>query len=76
VIGQCVSEASDLASALREYERRRIERSAYFVRRSRLIGTIGRWRNPLACRLRDAFQRRAVPGPVFREHYEKLAKPI
>jgi 2-polyprenyl-6-methoxyphenol hydroxylase-like FAD-dependent oxidoreductase len=76
VLGRCVGEAQDPATALREYERRRIARSAYFVRRSRLIGSIGRWRNPLACRVRDAFQRRAVPGPVFREHSGKLAEPI
>lgn len=76
VLGRCLEDASDPVSALREYERRRIDRSAYFVKRSHMIGAIGRWQNPLACKLRDSFQKRLVPGVAFREHFEKVRKEI
>ena len=75
VLGSCIGEAQDPSPPCASTSRRRIARSAYAVRRSRLIGSIGRWRNPLACRVRDAFQKRGA-GPVFREHYGKLAEPI
>jgi hypothetical protein len=58
------------------FDRRpRITRTAYFVNRSRMIGAVGKWRNPLACRLRDQLQGRVVPGVAFKEHFEKLALP-
>lgn len=76
VLGRYVGEASDPVSALREYERQRIGRTAHFVNRSRMIGTVGRWQNPIACKLRDKFQKRLVPGVAFKEHIEKLAQQI
>ena len=41
-------------SALRKYEDLRGERTAWIVRRSRVLGRIGQIENPLLCRLRDA----------------------
>jgi 2-polyprenyl-6-methoxyphenol hydroxylase-like FAD-dependent oxidoreductase len=76
VLGRCVKEAPDPVSALREYERRRIERTAYIVKRSWLIGSVGRWRNPLACWLRDRIQKLVVPGVAFREHRDWMAREI
>jgi len=76
VLGRCVKEASDPVSALREYERRRIKRTAYAVKRSRLIGAVGRWQNPLACWSRDKIQKRLVPGVAFREHCEWMAREL
>jgi 2-polyprenyl-6-methoxyphenol hydroxylase-like FAD-dependent oxidoreductase len=76
VLGRCVKEAPDPVSALREYERRRIERTAYVVKRSWLIGSVGRWRNPLACWLRDRIQKLAVPGVAFREHRDWMAREL
>jgi 2-polyprenyl-6-methoxyphenol hydroxylase-like FAD-dependent oxidoreductase len=74
VLARCLEQASDPQSALREYERRRIDRTAYAVKRSRLIGTVGRWRNPLAVWLREAIQKIVVPGVALREHRAWMAR--
>jgi 2-polyprenyl-6-methoxyphenol hydroxylase-like FAD-dependent oxidoreductase len=74
VLGSCVKPASDPVSALREYERRRIKRTAYAVRRSRLIGAVGRWQNPLGCWVRNKVQKRILPGVAFRDHCEWMGK--
>jgi 2-polyprenyl-6-methoxyphenol hydroxylase-like FAD-dependent oxidoreductase len=76
VLGRCLEGASYPVPALLEYERRRIERTAYAVKRSRLIGTVGRWRNPLACWLRDRIQKLVVPGVALREHREWMAREL
>jgi 2-polyprenyl-6-methoxyphenol hydroxylase-like FAD-dependent oxidoreductase len=76
VLARCLKEAPDPVSALREYERRRIERTAYVVKRAWQIGAVGRWRNPLACWLRDRIQKVAVPGVAFREHRDWMAREI
>ena len=76
VLARCLEGASDPESALREYERRRVKRTAYAVKRSRLIGTVGRWRNPLAVRLRDRIQKLVVPGVAFREHRKWMAREL
>jgi 2-polyprenyl-6-methoxyphenol hydroxylase-like FAD-dependent oxidoreductase len=76
VLARCVKEGPDPVSALREYERRRIERTAYVVKRAWLIGAVGRWRNPLACWLRDRIQKVALPGVAFREHRNWMAHEL
>jgi 2-polyprenyl-6-methoxyphenol hydroxylase-like FAD-dependent oxidoreductase len=59
VLGKSVREHDDVVTALRTYEERRIPRSSRFVRQSRLIGSIGCWKNPLACGARDQLLRAA-----------------
>ena len=58
VLGKSMRQHADVVTALREYEQRRIPRTSKFVRQSRLIGSVGRWQNPLACALRDQLLRR------------------
>jgi 2-polyprenyl-6-methoxyphenol hydroxylase-like FAD-dependent oxidoreductase len=76
VLGRCMKDASDPVPALREYERRRIDRTAYAVKRSWLIGAVGRWQNPLACWLRNKVQKRVVPGVAFREHRDWMSREL
>jgi 2-polyprenyl-6-methoxyphenol hydroxylase-like FAD-dependent oxidoreductase len=51
----------DIEAALRAYEARRIARVYGFVKRSRMIGDMAIWRNPLACVGRTIFMRVANP---------------
>jgi 2-polyprenyl-6-methoxyphenol hydroxylase-like FAD-dependent oxidoreductase len=74
VLGRCLNGAVDPAAALREYEQRRIERTAYAVKRSHLIGAVGRWSNPLACWLRNKFQKVAVPTVALKDHRTWMAR--
>src|SRR6185312_16328206 len=52
---------ADDVGALRSYEQRRFARTAAFVNRSRWIGAMGRWKQPMACLLRDQIQRIVFP---------------
>jgi 2-polyprenyl-6-methoxyphenol hydroxylase-like FAD-dependent oxidoreductase len=58
VLAGCLKE-QDSVAALRLYEARRANRTAFVVRRSRLVGRIGQLENPLLCRLRDALMKTA-----------------
>jgi 2-polyprenyl-6-methoxyphenol hydroxylase-like FAD-dependent oxidoreductase len=58
-----LGENGDVEAALRLYEGRRAERTAYVVRQSRRLGRIAQLENPLACRLRDAVLR-VIPSRV------------
>ncbi len=51
----------DIPAALRAYEERRIARVYTFVKRSRMIGDMAIWRNPLACVGRSIFMQVANP---------------
>jgi FAD-dependent urate hydroxylase len=53
VLGQCLKPDVNVVTALREYEGRRLKRANQVVLRSRQIGVVGQWENPLACTLRD-----------------------
>lgn len=57
VLAGKLGRATDVVSALRAYEQERMKRTAWFVRRSRQIGDMGRWTNPLACLVRNQLQR-------------------
>jgi 2-polyprenyl-6-methoxyphenol hydroxylase-like FAD-dependent oxidoreductase len=74
VLRRCLEGAADPAAALREYERRRIERTTYAVKRSHQIGSVGRWSNPLACWLRNKFQKLAVPTVALKDHRSWMAR--
>lgn len=63
VLARCLSEAGDVPTALRNYERERGPRTRSIVLRSRQMGAVGQWRNPLAVTLRDAIFR-ALPASV------------
>ena len=63
VLARCLEERSALEAGLRLYEKLSADRTAYVVRRARLLGRIGQLENPLACRLRDGALS-AIPGRV------------
>jgi 2-polyprenyl-6-methoxyphenol hydroxylase-like FAD-dependent oxidoreductase len=53
VLGRCLADADAVADSLCEYERLRVDRTNTMTRRARQMGTLGQWRNPTACWLRD-----------------------
>jgi 2-polyprenyl-6-methoxyphenol hydroxylase-like FAD-dependent oxidoreductase len=70
----CLKNPAGIASALRDYERRRIPRTSRIVLEARRIGEVAQWENPLLCRLRDsAF--RLVPGKMAARHIQSVATP-
>jgi 2-polyprenyl-6-methoxyphenol hydroxylase-like FAD-dependent oxidoreductase len=73
VLAKFLAGATDVAQALRAYEASRVRRTNSFVRRSRMIGRIGRWSNPLACLARENMARVAIPGPALRQHTRDMA---
>lgn len=70
---RCLAANSDPVAALRAYEARRIPRTAPIVRRSRMIGELGQWTNPIACRVRTQIQRVVLPTVGFREFKHMMA---
>jgi 2-polyprenyl-6-methoxyphenol hydroxylase-like FAD-dependent oxidoreductase len=73
VLAKCLAAEEDTVAALRAYEAKRIPRTAPIVRRSRMIGELGQWKNPLACRVRNQIQRVVFPTVAFREFKQTVA---
>jgi 2-polyprenyl-6-methoxyphenol hydroxylase-like FAD-dependent oxidoreductase len=73
VLTRCLAANSDPVAALRAYEAKRIPRTAPIVRRSRTIGELGQWTNPIACRVRTQIQRLVLPTVGFREFKQTIA---
>ena len=73
VLADQLGSGMDAVAALRIYELSRLERTSSFVRRARLIGSMGRWRNPLSCLVREQIAKRAIPGPALRRHRQDMA---
>jgi 2-polyprenyl-6-methoxyphenol hydroxylase-like FAD-dependent oxidoreductase len=73
VLGRYLSDGTDVGGALRGYETSRRSRTSSFVLRSRLIGSMGRWQSPVACRVREHFIRTIVAGPALRRHAADMA---
>ncbi|MEU7878232.1 FAD-dependent monooxygenase [Microbispora bryophytorum] len=70
VLAERVSPRGDLTAGLAVYSRERLARTTPIVRRSRSIGRLTRWRNPLAVALRDGAMRAAGrfgPGVALRQ---------
>jgi 2-polyprenyl-6-methoxyphenol hydroxylase-like FAD-dependent oxidoreductase len=57
VLANRLTGRDDVVGALRDYEAERIPRTAWFVMRSRRIGDLARWQNPMATFVRDQIQR-------------------
>jgi 2-polyprenyl-6-methoxyphenol hydroxylase-like FAD-dependent oxidoreductase len=71
VLARSLREQGDVPSRLRAYEQRRIPRTSKFVKQSRMIGSLGRWRNPIACAIRDQAMRRGG-----KQAYARAAKEM
>jgi 2-polyprenyl-6-methoxyphenol hydroxylase-like FAD-dependent oxidoreductase len=73
VLATCLGSASDVPTALRDYEARRMERTASFTTRARRIGEMGRWKNPAACWVRHQIMRLVFPTVAWRQHQQDMA---
>jgi 2-polyprenyl-6-methoxyphenol hydroxylase-like FAD-dependent oxidoreductase len=73
VLGKTLGAGGDPVEALRVYESRRIKRTNGFVNRSWMIGRLGCWKNPAACRVRDTIQRIVFPTVALREQRKAMA---
>jgi 2-polyprenyl-6-methoxyphenol hydroxylase-like FAD-dependent oxidoreductase len=67
VLGRCLAGASDVSTALREYERQRHPRANAVATRSRRVGQIARLRNPLLVSMRNALLSRISPVAQARQ---------
>ena len=55
VLARCLSDASNVAAALRTYEERRIARTTPLVKNSRWVSNLNAWSDPLRVAFRDRF---------------------
>ncbi len=73
VLGRCVAQHGPTASALAEYERRRIDRAAKVVKTSHSQGAPNLWSRPLACRARDLMLR-SLPERAALRQFEAVVR--
>lgn len=66
VLANCLAGAADPAVALREYERRRIGRTARVAKVSAFMTALSRWRRPWAVAVRDRWLQFSLPRFVFK----------
>ncbi len=67
VLADCLHNASCIETALQTYEQRRIKRTNAIVKRSRDIGRVAQWENPLACSVRNAILKRTSSGMLLKQ---------
>jgi 2-polyprenyl-6-methoxyphenol hydroxylase-like FAD-dependent oxidoreductase len=72
VLGRLLA-GHDVPEALARYEKIRRPRADGLAKQSRMLGRLGKWGNPLACRLRDAMIRHAPAGPRLRQLAQMFA---
>jgi 2-polyprenyl-6-methoxyphenol hydroxylase-like FAD-dependent oxidoreductase len=72
VLGQSLARQRDVPAALQEYERLRIPRVNPIVIRSRQVGWLGQWRQPLAVAARNALLKRVSA----RQQVEQLERVV
>lgn len=71
VLGQCLQQEPTIATALRNYEKRRLNRTAKVIRLSRLLGWASQRENPLLIKTRNAIFR-ATPEFITQRQMEDL----
>jgi len=71
VLAASLKHSKNVESGLREYECRRIPRTAEIVLQSRGLGEIAQWENPFACGLRN-LAIRAMPDVLARKQIERI----
>jgi 2-polyprenyl-6-methoxyphenol hydroxylase-like FAD-dependent oxidoreductase len=76
VLAKRLSEESDPASALRDYESQLTRRVAVIVQRSRRLGKMAQLETPLLCQLRDVLLKRTPDRVLQRQAEEILAYEI
>jgi 2-polyprenyl-6-methoxyphenol hydroxylase-like FAD-dependent oxidoreductase len=65
VLARCLADVADPAEALREYERRRMKRTAHMQKLSRFVGRTAAWEQPAAVRLREVAWRVVLGNRFF-----------
>ena len=75
VLAECLAARGEIAPALADYERRRIERANSIVVGSRRMGALAQWEHPLACRLRAALLRATPASAAVRRMRTILSFP-
>lgn len=63
ILAECMQDRPDVVAALRLYEERRIKRTSAIVKRSRYLGQVFQWENPLACLIRNAVMK-GIPSRI------------
>jgi 2-polyprenyl-6-methoxyphenol hydroxylase-like FAD-dependent oxidoreductase len=76
VLAKTLERHDHLENALREYEARRRNRTASFQVRAWLIGSTGRWENPMLVRARDRMMKIAFPTVAWRAQRKDMAYEI
>ncbi len=71
VLGQCLAQHATIVSALANYEKRRLARTAKVIRLSRMLGWVSQWENPLLVKVRNAVFR-ATPAFITQQQMEDL----
>jgi 2-polyprenyl-6-methoxyphenol hydroxylase-like FAD-dependent oxidoreductase len=66
VLASCLRRASDPVAALRDYEQRRIGRTAKIAKLSGFMTALSRWERPWAVALRNRWLRLSLPTFIFR----------
>ena len=74
-LAACLAKEGPVETALKLYEARRADRTAYVVRQSRRLGRLGQLESPLACGLRDAVLK-ALPRRLLKSRQLKDLEPI
>lgn len=72
-LGKALGDSVDTTDALRGYEAARSVRTSTLVRRARWIGTMGTWRSPAACAVRNTALSVILPGPARRQHEQFIS---
>ncbi len=67
VLAACLAAGDPPDQAFTRYEAKRLTRANHFVRRSRSIGGIGQWRNPVARLIRDTALRLTPTNTVLKQ---------
>ncbi len=67
VLAGCLAKPAGIEAALHEYEKLRRPRTARIVKKSRQVGAVGQWRNPLLGWLRQGITRRFLPLLMARQ---------
>jgi 2-polyprenyl-6-methoxyphenol hydroxylase-like FAD-dependent oxidoreductase len=59
-LGEELSKDGDAAAALARYEERRRDYTSKLMKQSRQIGSVAKWSNPVAVRIREQLQKRVI----------------
>lgn len=76
VLAGCLGEASDHATALREYEARRIPRTSSAVKRSHMAAKTNAWNDPVRCRARDLITTVVFRTVALKDHRKFVAAEL